>query len=172
MSTTQPARTANDVANLFFVQKLSDTKASVERWQREFTAALSEGNLSSAGLTALFLYDTCVDGKIDTVISRRQGVWLYKMLAREKRQNKRTPHTVIYQGRSLGSWTYQEATSRDPCERMTFRVDPAFVRDYTGVDPTLLERVKCFIQQEDCEKRSKQGEISNQSLLECYQAVC
>lgn len=148
MNTKTKARTANDVANVFFEQKLSDTKARVERWQREFTEALSEDNLSSASLTALFLYDTCVDGTIQTIISHRQGEWLCTMLAREKSRSKRTPHTVVYRGRSLGSWTYQEATSREPYERMTFRVDPAFVRDYTGVDLALLESVKCFIQQE------------------------
>ena len=31
---------------------------------------------------------------------------------------------------------------------MTFRVDPAFMRDYTGVDLELLERVKRFIEEE------------------------
>ncbi len=122
MNTTAKARTANDVANLFFAQKLADEKSRVERWQGEFTEALSEGNTSAAGFRALWLYDTCVVGKIDSIISHNQGAWLWKMLAREERWHKRTPRTVIYEGRDLGTWSYCEPGYGDPYDRMTFRV--------------------------------------------------
>jgi hypothetical protein len=136
-ATATAARTANDVANLFLDQKLADEKSHVERWQRELLGALQEENMSAATHKPLCLYDTCIDGRIDAIISHKQGVWLYKMLTQEQRWNKRTPHMVIYQGRELGSWTYREATSHGPYERMTFRIDPAFMRDYTGVDLTI-----------------------------------
>ena len=103
MNTTPKARTANDIANLFFVQKLADTKSRVARGPREWTSAMSEGNRSSADFKALSLYDTCIDGKIETIISHNQGVWLSKMLAQEQRWHKHSPHTVTYESRSLGS---------------------------------------------------------------------
>lgn len=149
MTTTTKARTANEVANLFFIQKLEDIKSRVARWQREFVEALSDDDQSAANLKALYLYDTCIDGRIDTTISHRQGVWLYKVLAQEKRWNKRASQTVLYQGHELGSWSYQGATSRDPLERMTFRIDPAFLRDYTGVDLALLEQAKRIIEEDE-----------------------
>lgn len=127
MATT--VKTSSDVASLFLVQMLEREKVRVERWVADLEDMTSY---------ASFLDETCNAGIIRCIISSKQGAWLYKMIRAER---KGTEHVAYFNGEQVGTWAYREAVTGDSNERMTFRLDPAFVQEYMAVAPELLERV-------------------------------
>lgn len=135
---TTTARTANEVASLFFAQKLVEEKERVGRWVETVQTSEAEGK---EVYCTLFLHETCNLGMIRTIISRRQGTWLYKMIQQDRRYHRKTPHAVTYEGVEIGTWSFSEGVTGDPYDRLTFTVDPQFMQNYLQTDPQILRLV-------------------------------
>jgi hypothetical protein len=108
------ARTANEVAGLFLVQKLAQEKKRVRTLQRGASA-------KAASISA-----TQAHGCFPTVISGAQGAWLAKMMKRD-RQSARI---VSFEGRTVGTWKYLGAGQTDPFHRLEFILDAAFMQTF------------------------------------------
>jgi len=122
----RPWFSADQIAAKFFAdQVLPDQIRRVACWVSEILASLKDENVD-AHLEKGFLYDVCVVGRLMTIISHRQGVWLYKTIARERTWGRTPGYTFTVEEERLGSWAYREAVPGDPYERMTFTVDPLF----------------------------------------------
>jgi hypothetical protein len=142
MTTTAPVKNANDVASLFFVQKLEEQKERVARWVEEVQEKAQEGKEAYSNLS---LYETCQCGTIYTILSRKQGVWLYKLI---HKFNRKVERVLTYEGKHIGTWEYREAVMGDNYERLVFTCDIDFIREHLPVDAEVLALVVSQIESE------------------------
>lgn len=108
------ARTANEVAGLFLVQKLAQEKKRVRTLQR------------GASAQAAFISATQAHSYFPTIISGKQGAWLARMMKRD-RQSARI---VSFEGRAVGTWKYLGAGQTDPFHRLEFNLDASFMQTF------------------------------------------
>lgn len=108
------ARTANEVAGLFLLQKLAQEKKRMRTLQR------------GASAQAAPFSGTRAHGYFPTTISGAQGAWLARMMKRDRQSGR----TVSFEGRSVGTWKYLGAGQTDPYHRLEFILDTAFMQAF------------------------------------------
>lgn len=112
------ARTTNEVASLFLIQKLAQEKKRMRTLQRgasEQTASFS---------------DTRSHRYFPTTISGAQGAWLAKMMKRDRQSGR----TVSFEGRTVGTWKYLGTGQTDPFHRLEFILNAAFMQAFVQGD--------------------------------------
>jgi hypothetical protein len=136
MTTTETkAKNANDVASLFFAQKIVEQVERVQRWVEDVQEKVTQGRESYYNL---YLHETCNLGLVHVTISRTQGAWIYKLT---HRRGAKSEGVLSFEGDVVGTWQYLESVNGDPYERMHFTVDVSFIREYMKVDSGVLALV-------------------------------
>lgn len=124
------ARSANEVASLFLLQKLVQEKKRVKALQG-FTALSSGASERGTSAGDSSFPNTCAPCPFRTIISYAQGTWLSKLMKRDRQSSR----TVSFEGRVVGTWKYLGAGQIDPCYRLEFFLDAAFMQVFVLGNP-------------------------------------
>jgi hypothetical protein len=133
---TQTKRTAHEVASLFVEQAVRETKAYLARMQqagdRHFLGAV---------------YDTCVQGGINTELSPRQARWLASLMQREGDTCERQ---VNSSGHVVGTWLYHRWVDRrnHTRHRIIYTLNPHFAATSLGIDAATMHQATAYGQAE------------------------
>src|SRR5258708_15953111 len=89
----RPKLSADQIAARFCEDEVCpDQIRRAERWVTEIVGSLTDENVD-AHLEKSGLYEVCIVGNLLTIISHRQGVWLYKTMARERSWGRKPTYT-------------------------------------------------------------------------------
>ena len=130
--TTQTKRTANEVASLFVEQAVRETKVYLARMRqagdRHFLGAV---------------YDTCIQGGINTELSPRQARWLASLMQHE---GDTCECQVNSSGHIVGTWLYHRWVDRRSRtrHRIIYTLNPQFAATSLGIDAATMHRAMAY----------------------------
>lgn len=124
------------MATLFVEQAVRETKAYLARMQQA-------GDCHFLGA----VYDTCVQGGINTELSLRQARWLTSLMQHGSDTGERQ---VSASGHIVGTWLYHRWVDRrnHTRHRIIYTLNPHFAATSLGIDAATMQRATVYGQAE------------------------